>query len=65
MSILINKTKHDLIIYELKYSINISRIVDKAKRKALRLRLHFKTHQNEQIAEWYRKQVYIVLLFLP
>lgn len=51
-----NILKPTLLIDEAKAKANIKRMVEKAKANNLTFRPHFKTHQSNEIGEWFKEQ---------
>jgi D-serine deaminase-like pyridoxal phosphate-dependent protein len=51
-----NIEKPTLLLDSVRVQNNIQRMVDKARQQGIRFRPHFKTHQSEQIGEWFREQ---------
>ena len=49
-------TRPTLLIDQHKCADNIARMVAKAAKNDVRLRVHFKTHQSAQIGEWIRSK---------
>ncbi len=49
-----NLTRPTFIIDEKKSKDKISKMFDKASKQGLRLRPHFKTHQNHEVGSWFR-----------
>lgn len=56
MPLIDNITKPTLLIDEAKCRRNIRFMAEKAKKHGLIFRPHFKTHQNEEIALWFREE---------
>jgi D-serine deaminase-like pyridoxal phosphate-dependent protein len=48
--------KPTLLIDPSRVKNNIRRMADKARQQGVRFRPHFKTHQSDQIGEWFREQ---------
>jgi D-serine deaminase-like pyridoxal phosphate-dependent protein len=48
--------KPTLLLDPIRVQKNIQRMAEKARTQGIRFRPHFKTHQSEQIGEWFREQ---------
>src|SRR5262245_44367973 len=52
---MIQITRPTLLLDESKCRSNIRRMAEKAKRRGIRLRPHFKTHQSHEVGRWIRE----------